>query len=156
MKIWKKISPDRIFLDVPLPNKDNVLRFVADVCEQKKVVTDAQAVYNGLKAREETMSTGVGNGVAFPHTANPEAEDAAVLLIRPHEPVDFDSLDNLPADIIVGLIIPKNKTALHLQLLAGVSRLCRNRKFLSAVRQTGDPKDLWETIRMLEEEMPFH
>ncbi len=156
MNIWKKLSPENIFLAVPLQNKDAVLRFVADLCVKNGMVTHADALYEGLKQREDTMSTGVGGGIAFPHARSPEATDATVLLLRPLEPVDFESLDALPVDIVLALIIPEADISLHIQLLAGASRLCRHSEFLKAVRETGTPHELLDIIRNLEEKMPFH
>ncbi|QTA84263.1 PTS sugar transporter subunit IIA [Desulfonema magnum] len=156
MKIWKYLRPENLFLDVSLPDKDTTLRFVADACVQNGVVTDGNMLCEGMKEREKTMSTGIGSGIALPHTTSHETEDAAVLLIRPAVPVDFESLDNLPADIILALIIPENQTALHLQILAGVSRLCKNPSILKAMREANNSEELWKKIRNLEEKMAFH
>jgi len=156
MKIWKNLRPEDIFLDIPCRDKEAVLRFIADAYAQNSVMADAQAIYEGLRSREETMSTGVGGGIAFPHTANREAEEPTVLLLRPLKPVEFDSLDGRPVDIILAIVIPENETALHLQILAGISRLCRNPNILKAMRTAGDSAELWEKIRDMEEKMPFH
>ena len=156
MKIWKKLKTENIFLDAFLPDKEAALRFVADACVQNHVVTDGDSLRKGMRQREETLSTGVGGGIAFPHTASHEAGDVTVMLVRPLEPVAFESLDGLPVDIILPIVIPEGKTALHLQILAGVSRLCKNSEFLSAVRQARDSEKLWEVIRMLEDQMAFH
>ncbi|MDM8552821.1 PTS sugar transporter subunit IIA [Desulfobacterales bacterium HSG2] len=156
MKIWKNLRPEDIFLGIPCRDKEAVLHFIADAYAQNSVAEDAQVIYKGLRDREETMSTGVGGGVAFPHTASREAEDATVLLLRPLEPVEFDSLDGRPVDIILPIVIPENETALHLQILAGISRLCRNPNILKAVRTARDSAELWEKIRDMEEKMPFH
>ena len=69
MKIWKNLRTENIFLDVPLPDKKAALRFVADVCTKNGIATDADAIFKGLNQREQTMSTGIGNGIGFPHTA---------------------------------------------------------------------------------------
>ncbi|HHC25190.1 MAG TPA: hypothetical protein ENK58_07255, partial [Desulfobacterales bacterium] len=71
-------------------------------------------------------------------------------------PLEFKSLDSLPVDIVIALIIPERQTTLHLQMLAGVSRLCKNPDVLKAIRQAGDSKELWGKIRNLEEKMVFH
>jgi mannitol/fructose-specific phosphotransferase system IIA component (Ntr-type) len=77
-------------------------------------------------------------------------------LIHLVEPIDFEALDNLPVDIILALIVPENEMTLHLQLLAGVSRLCKTSEFLEAVREATSSEDLWYLIKKLEERMPFH
>jgi len=156
MKICKHLRPGHIFLNVLLPDKEAVFRFIVDAFVKGGVVKTGSALYNGMMEREQTMSTGVGDGIGFPHTTNPEAKNTAVLLIRTSKPIDFDALDSLPVDIIMAMVIPENKTTLHIQLLAGVSRLCRNSDFLKAVRNADDSKKLWGKIEQLEEKMAFH
>ena len=156
MKIWKYLRAEHIFLNTLLPDKKTSLRFIADVCVRSGIVKDDLQLYEGLQKREQTMSTGVGDGLGFPHTASWEANDATIILIRLVEPIDFEALDDLPVDIILALIVPENKTSLHLQLLAGVSRLCKHPEFLEAVRKATSSEDLWYLIKKLEESMPFH
>ncbi len=143
-------------MNVSLPDKEAVFRFVVDAFVKGGVVENSATLYKGMMEREQTMSTGVGDGIGFPHTTNQEAKNAAVLLIRTSKPIDFDALDSLPVDIIMAMVIPENKTTLHIQLLAGVSRLCRNPDFLKAVRNADDSKKLWGKIDDLEENMAFH
>ena len=151
MKISGYLRIENIFLDVLLPDKDAALRFVADACVKNSIVEDGGALYTGLQEREMTLSTGVGGGIGFPHTASEEANDAAVLLIRPKKPLDFEALDNLPVDIIIAIIVPSNKTTLHIRILARVSRLCKNQDFLTIVRETEHPEKLHEEIIKLEQ-----
>lgn len=156
MKIWKHLRTEHIFLNAPLSNKETLLRFVADTCARNGVVKDASALYKGMQNREQTMSTGVGGGIGFPHTTSQEAKEAAILLIHLAEAIDFEALDDLPVDIIFALVIPENERGLHLRILAGVSRLCRNPDFLKAVRKAENSEGLWTEIKNLEEKMAFH
>ncbi|MBN1932084.1 MAG: PTS sugar transporter subunit IIA [Desulfobacterales bacterium] len=156
MKIWKHLRTEHIFLNTPLSSKETLLRFVADTCARDGVVKDASALYQGMQDREQTMSTGVGGGIGFPHTTSQEAKEAAVLLIRLAAAIDFEALDAVPVDIVLALIIPENETRLHLQILAGASRLCRNPNFLKAVRKAENSEALWTEIKNLEEKMAFH
>jgi PTS system nitrogen regulatory IIA component len=156
MKICQHLQIEHIFLNIRIPNKESVLRFIAEACARNGVVEDSEMLFGGMQKREQTMSTGVGNGIGFPHTTSWETKKPAVLLIRLAEAIDFEALDDLPVDIILALVIPENKTHLHLQLLAGASRLCQNPEFLKAVRRAENSKRLWEEIKNLEEKMAFH
>jgi mannitol/fructose-specific phosphotransferase system IIA component (Ntr-type) len=156
MEIWKYLRVEHIFLNVLIPDKKASLRFIANVCVQSGLVEDDFRLYEGLLKREQTMSTGVGDGLGFPHTFSREANDATIILIRLAEPIDFEALDALPVDVILAMIVPENETTLHLQLLAGVSRLCKSPEFLEAVRKATRSKDLWYLIKELEDSMPFH
>ncbi|MCF8067624.1 MAG: PTS sugar transporter subunit IIA [Desulfobacterales bacterium] len=153
MKIWKHLSAEHIFLGISIPDKNSVFQFVADICKRDHFVKEAAEIYNGMLAREEMASTGIGKGIGLPHTTNPNLDDAHIFLIRPEKPVDFDALDNAPVDIILALLIPENETTLHLQILAGLSRLCKEPKFLAAIRNAEDVESLREEIINLEEKM---
>jgi mannitol/fructose-specific phosphotransferase system IIA component (Ntr-type) len=156
MKICNHINPGHIFLNVQLPDKDSVFRFIADTLHKEGVIENVEPMFNGLKEREETMSTGIGNGIGLPHTTNGEVRDPIVMLIRPQSPLPFDAIDNLPVGIVIALIIPEGRTALHIQILAGVSRLCKNSEFIKAVREIGDSSLLYQKIEQLESKMAFH
>lgn len=156
MKIHQLLTADRISLDRPLEDKESVLRFAAGAFADSGVVRDAGALLDGMKSREDIMSTGIGGGVGIPHTTSPDAGGAAVLLIRLADPIDFDALDRSPVDIIIAIVVPTNQTVLHLQILAGISRLCKNAAFLRAVRAVQSPEELLEKLRAIEEKMIFH
>ena len=156
MKLCTYLRTEHIFLRTTLPDKEAVLRFVADICVRNGIVKDADTLYEGMQKREQTMSTGIGGGIGFPHTTSLEAKEAFIILIHLEEPIDFEALDALPVDIIMALVIPENQTSLHLRILAGASRLCRKPEFLDAVRKAKNPEKLCEIITSIEEEMPFH
>jgi len=156
MKISNRLDTKRIFLDVPLPDKDAVLQFVAEAFANRGIVKDADILYDGLKAREETMSTGIGGGIGIPHAMSNDTQDVALLLVRCSEPVDFESLDAVPVRVIVALVAPEDKPDLHLQILASLARLCQYPGFLKTVQDAKDPKTLFDAIKELEETISFH
>ncbi len=156
MKIYKRLKAENIFLNVALKDKDEVIRFVAETFARDGVVNHARLLYESLKGREKTLSTGIGNGIAIPHAVSWETDRPALLLIRLANPIDFEALDGLQVDIILALVVPENQTPLHLQLLAGISRLCKRSEFLNRVRQSNNPNELWEGIKRIEERIVFH
>jgi nitrogen PTS system EIIA component len=156
MKIWKYLCANKIFLDIPVKNKEQLIRFIAKIPEKSGYEASADEVAKRLLNREKTMSTGIGLGIAIPHADHPNVAAPLLVLIRPEKPIDFDSLDNEPVDIVFGLIMPERKTHLHIQLLAGISRVCKNQVFLEAARSINDPIILLNNIRNLEKDMDFH
>ena len=156
MKIWTRLRPEHIFLNASIPDKETAFRFVADVFVRDNIVRDASALCHGMELREQTMSTGIGDGIGIPHATSNEAEDAALILIVLAEPINFEALDNRPVDIILAMVVPENQTTLHLRMLAAISRLCQKPGFLKFVRQATDENALLEEIKRLEAEMAFH
>lgn len=155
MKIWNLLHRKRIFLDVPLPDKDAVLQFIAEAFANRGIVKDPDLLYDGLKAREETMSTGIGGGIGIPHAVNSEAMEPALLLVRFSEPIEFESLDAVPVKVVAALVVPENKPDLHLQILASLAKLCQYPGFLKTVRDAEDPQVLFDAIKQLEETIPL-
>jgi mannitol/fructose-specific phosphotransferase system IIA component (Ntr-type) len=156
MKICNFLKAENIFLDISLSDKDAVLQFLADTGRQIGLVKNRKQLYDGLNCRERIMTTGVGEGIALPHASAPDVSDAALILLRLATPVEFDSIDARPVDIVLALILPEGQTHLHLQLLAGVSRLCKSPEFLALIRLQRDSAALWKALRSLEEQIPFH
>lgn len=153
LKISDFIDTQHIFLDLELSDKDAVLKFIAKTASEKGLVSDENGLYQGLKKREESMSTGVGAGLAFPHTTTPERNQAAVMILRLSKPVPFEAIDDQDVDVAFAIIIPESNQTQHLQILARVSRLCRKPEFLNAVRKKSNPISLKEAIMDLEEEI---
>jgi nitrogen PTS system EIIA component len=156
MKIWKYLSPNKMFLDIPLENKKNLIHFLAKIPEQLGYMVSSDEIAERLIHRENTMSTGIGRGIAIPHATHPAISAPFLVFIRPESPIDFDSLDKVPVDVIFGLIMPEKKTHLHIQILAGISRVCKNPLFLNTARSVHDPVKLLDNIRALEKDMDFH
>lgn len=153
MRIWKLLQKENIFLKAQLLDKEAILHYIADVCKQNKFVSDPGKIFNGLETREQTMSTGIGNGIALPHTTCTDTLKPYVILIHLAKPINFDAIDNKPVDIILAMIIPESETNLHLQILARVSRLCMKPSFLEAIRKTETSEELQGKIKAIEEEI---
>lgn len=151
MIISDYLSAENMFLDADLKDKTAVLEFIADACEKNRVASKDE-VYQGLLEREKAMSTGVGGGLAFPHTTSAEAKQAAVILLRLARPVDFKAMDKKPVDIVLSLIIPQKDREIHVRLLARLSGLCREPDFIEALRNAADPFELSAEMLKVEQE----
>ena len=155
MESCKELDTDRIFLDVPLSDKDAVLRFAAEAFAANGIVADADKLYEGMIEREETMSTGIGKGLAIPHSASSDTKYPAILVIRLAEPLDYDAIDGVPVRVVVALVAPEHDPDLHLQMLAYLARLCQHSDFMKTVQSAEDPERLLEKIRRIEEQIVF-
>lgn len=153
LKISDFITPDNIFLNINLNDKTDALRFIADKSAECGLVPDADAIFQGLVEREESMSTGVGSRMAFPHTTTPERTKAAIIIVSLENPIPFEAIDDLPVDTLFAILIPESNQTQHLQILARISRLCRNNDFMQCVKNSDTPADLQNEIIRLENEI---
>lgn len=149
------LKPENIFLDITAASKRDILQKIADAAEKSQIVSDRDALFEGLVDRENTMSTGVGNCLAFPHATSAETDVPGIIFIRLIEPVDFDALDNRPVDIVLALIFPAIDPNSHVRLLARVARLCKQDGFAIAAKQATDARTLLNAIRGLEDPGAF-
>lgn len=117
------------------PNKRQALSVIADIAARTFGV-DAEDALEALLEREAAGSTGVGQGVAVPHARLPGLDRMRAVVVRLEQPIDFDSVDDLPVDLMVALFAPEEAAASeHLRALARVSRLLRQPEVREQVRQ---------------------
>jgi mannitol/fructose-specific phosphotransferase system IIA component (Ntr-type) len=156
LNITDHLKKENIFLNAVLENKPDVLKYISSICAQNGIINNSEMLYDGLVQREQTMSTGVGGGLGFPHATSKETQHACVILLRLAKPIDFESLDHQPVDIILGLILPESDPGIHVRMLARISRLCQNPDFLNAIKQADDANLLIEQIKTIENDTSFH
>lgn len=91
-------------------------------------------IFDVLVERERLGTTGVGHGIAIPHGKLPELDRLYALFARLETPIDFDSIDEQPVDLICVLLAPETAGADHLKALARVSRLLRDNSVCEKLR----------------------
>ena len=96
-------------------------------------------VLESLTAREQLGSTGLGHGVAIPHARMPQCDAAAGVFVRTKVAVPFDAPDRKPVSIFLALIVPKQATERHLQLLATAASMFSDRAFRDKLRGCASP-----------------
>ena len=88
---------------------------------------DRDDILASLKQREETMSTGIGFGIAIPHCSSDRLEEVVAAFGRSPGGIEFDALDNAPVKFVVLFIVPKNQFQTHLRTLASIAKFLNDR-----------------------------
>jgi mannitol/fructose-specific phosphotransferase system IIA component (Ntr-type) len=88
---------------------------------------DRDVVLAALRQREETMSTGIGFGIAIPHASSDRVEKVVAAFGRSSAGIEFDSLDNAPVKFIVLFVVPKDQFQTHLRTLAAIAKFLNDR-----------------------------
>src|SRR5713101_4956270 len=88
---------------------------------------DRESILASLKQREETMSTGIGFGIAIPHASSDRIDDVVASFGRSSSGIEFDALDNAPVKFVVLFIVPKNQFQTHLRTLASIAKFLNDR-----------------------------
>ena len=88
---------------------------------------DRDSILASLKQREETMSTGIGFGIAIPHCSSDRLDEVVAAFGRSSAGIEFDALDNAPVKFVVLFIVPKNQFQTHLRTLASIAKFLNDR-----------------------------
>ncbi len=137
MKLSEFVVQDAILPDVKAANKEAAIRALVGGLMDAAVITgdSEDSIVAAILKREELGSTGIGNGVAVPHTKHPSVTKlvAAVALVK--DGVDFASLDGGKVHILFLLVSPPDRPGDHLRGLENISRHLRNQKFCLSLRE---------------------
>lgn len=127
------VSPEAILPNLRVTSKKQALQ---ELAARAATLTgfDAETILGVLIERERLGTTGIGNGVAIPHGRLPQLSSVQGLFARLEKPIDFDSVDDEPVDLLFLLLAPAGAGADHLKALAKVSRLLRNESLCQKLR----------------------
>ena len=103
---------------------------------------DQETVLAALRAREETMSTGIGFGIAIPHASSDRVTEVVAAFGRSSTGIEFDSLDGLPVKFIVLFIVPKDQFQTHLRTLAAIAKFLHDRSVRERLGTAANPQEI--------------
>ena len=108
----------------------------------KVKAADQETVLAALRAREETMSTGIGFGIAIPHASSDRVNEVVAAFGRSSTGIEFDSLDGLPVKFIVLFIVPKDQFQTHLRTLAAIAKFLNDRSVRERLATAPTPQEI--------------
>jgi len=107
---------------------------------------DRAAVLSGLDEREQLGSTGFGRGVAIPHARIGLVDHPVAAFLRLESPVAFEAADDMPVDLVFGLLSPEAAGVVHLHALAAISRMMRDDRMHTALSEAPSDEALFALI----------
>lgn len=107
---------------------------------------ETEGIVRAILKREELGSTGIGRGIAVPHTKHASVEQLLGTVAVSHEGVDFDSLDGEKVHLLFLLVSPPDRPGDHLRALENISRQLRNDTFCRFLKQSKSPDDVWQLL----------
>ena len=127
------LSDDAFLVNFNGTSKKQVLEELSKLAEIKLGIKSRILIEN-LTKREKLGSTAVGNGIAIPHANVANIDKPYVFVSTLSNGLDFNATDDMPVDIIFLLIAPDDQGSEHLQALALISRLLRNKELTTKLR----------------------
>lgn len=148
MKLSDFVVREAIVVDLKAGGKEEAIREIVQSLHAAGQLAegDLESVIRAILSREELGSTGIGQGVAVPHTRHPKVDHLVGTVALSRRGVDFAALDNEPVDILFLLISPPNQPGDHLRALENISRHLKDEHFVSFLRQARSPDQIEELL----------
>lgn len=146
MNINQLITPDRVICLSEISSKKRLLEKLSHLLGLGAVGYDPADIFNRLIERERLGSTGLGHGVALPHGRLGEHQETIGAFIKLDKGVDFDSPDNLPADLLFTLLVPEHHTDEHLEILASLAGMFSDTDFCADLRKCENDEELFKHL----------
>lgn len=146
MKISDLVTADNILFKSECHSKKRVLEAAATQLGERSDSLDENKLFSALIARERLGSTGLGNGIAIPHCHIADIAKPTSLLITLAEPIDFDSVDDKPVDILFVLVVPDGQEQQHLDTLASIVECFSNANLMEQLRSADSEETLQQLI----------
>lgn len=145
MELTSILAPGAVRVVSHLTSKKRLFQEIGEVMAAVHGLNASIAI-DGLQERESLGPTGVGHGVALPHARLQELDKIIGVFMRLEKPLDYDSVDRQPADLIFALFAPKDSGVDHLKALALVSRTMRDASVVAKLRANTDPAKLYAIL----------
>jgi PTS system fructose-specific IIA component/PTS system nitrogen regulatory IIA component len=148
MKFADFINVASIKADLAAEDKPEVIREMVESLAQAGAISpgDVESIIAAILKREELGSTGIGRGVAVPHTKHPGVERLVGTVGVSVEGVDFNSLDGDKVHLLFLLISPPDRPGDHLRALENISRQLRDETFCRFLKQARTPQDIQQLL----------
>ena len=142
MKIQDLLRKDVMLLDLQATEKTAVIEEMIKSLVGHGYVTDFETFKEGILAREALTSTGLGEGIAMPHSKNSAVKEATVLFAKSNKGVNYESLDGQPTDLFFMIAAPEGANDTHLAALAGLSQYLMKDGFADKLRKVSSPDEV--------------
>ena len=139
MKIQDVLNKNVMLFDLQATDKEGVINEMIQSLVDNGVVTDFETFKTGIMNREAQTSTGLGDGIAMPHSKNEAVKEATVLFAKSNKGVDYASLDGQPTDLFFMIAAPEGANDTHLAALAELSKYLMKPGFADKLRQASTP-----------------
>jgi PTS system nitrogen regulatory IIA component len=143
MQLSTILSLDCTKSAVQCTSKKRALELISEIAAPH-LGQNPQELFESLLNREKMGSTGIGNGIAIPHGRIFNCDNAVAVLLQCQEPIEFDSIDNRPVDVLFALLVPDEQCKLHLKTLSSVAEKLNDKHVLRQLRHAENDQELYQ------------
>jgi fructose-specific phosphotransferase system IIA component len=146
MRLSDILHPNCVKVPLEAEEKHGAIDELIDVLAQQELVADPAPLKEAVWEREQTRTTGIGQGIAIPHGKSEGIDQLRCAIGKAAQPLEFGAIDGQPVDLIILLASPVDQTGPHIQALAKISRMLTEDTFRAALKQADSPKSLYDQI----------
>lgn len=141
------LTPERVRCKVHASSKKRALETGAGLLANAVPTMSRMSIFEALNTRERLGSTGLGHGMALPHGRIRGLAAPLGGCLTLAEPIDFDAPDGQAVDVLFMLLVPRDCSSDHLQILASLAEMFNNADLREALREQTQPESLVATLR---------
>ena len=146
MLLEQIIKPDSVLCNAQARSKKHCLEILSELLVRPVPEISSEDIFERLVERERLGCTSLDQGVAFPHCRVEGLDATIAALIRLSEPVDFDSPDGEPVDLVFGLMVPEEINATHQANICSIADLLGDRTLRQKMRDATSSNELYDSL----------
>ncbi len=151
MKVTDILKKEFIINELKAGKKEEVINELINLFTNDSRVSDIEKVRSSVLEREKIMSTGVGKGFAIPHGKTNAINEVIAAFGKTDSPVEYQSLDNKPVNLVFLLVGKENLVSTHIKLLSRISRMMNKDSFRESLLNAKTSDEIFELFRKEEE-----
>ena len=145
MRLIEFIDLDSILVDVDVDSKKNLFKLISNKLSNNNI-EESSKIIEKLNERERLGSTGIGGGVAIPHSKVNLFDQTKVMFLKLKSAIDFSSSDNKNVDLVFVILAPKNCQSEHLLVLSSISSFLKKKSSLNKLRSLKKPSQIYNLL----------
>lgn len=143
MNITSVLTEDQMIMNLEKNNQVDVIQSMTDLLVKKNIVTDEKVFFDSVMEREQHSTTGIGNGIAIPHGKSDAVKEPAIIYAKLAQPVEWQSLDDKPVEVVIMLAIPEaHQGDTHLKLLSEIAIKLMDDELVQELKQEDVPANI--------------
>lgn len=146
MSLQEIIKPDGVLCNASARSKKHCLEILAELLIRNSPDLASDEIFECLISRERLGCTSLDKGAAFPHCRVSGIEESVAVLIKLSEPVEFDSPDGEPVDIVLGMMVPENIDDTHRAEIKLIADVLSDQDLRECLREVNSSSDLYDAL----------
>lgn len=146
MNVADILSPDSVLCNAKARSKKHCLEILSELLVRQHPEQPVDEIFEKLVERERLGCTSLDLGVAFPHCRVDGIDRSTAAMIKLSSPIDFDSSDGEPVDLIFGLVVPMEIEPSHYEDISNIAEMLRGHGWREKARATSKTSELYDVL----------